>query len=104
MTWSLLQTLKHNLMYDWTGRDVDTVPEDASAEKALEVLKSNKRKSLPVVDANGNLVRIIGTRPGTQFPSSPIFKAISSDSSHHGRPYGHGMKIKQRALLSASMS
>ncbi|BDA44055.1 Inosine-5'-monophosphate dehydrogenase 2 [Coccomyxa sp. Obi] len=39
-------------------RDVDTLPEDATAEKALEMLKSSKRKSLPVVDANGNLVRL----------------------------------------------
>lgn len=37
-------------------RDVETLPQDVSAEKAMEALKCSKRKSLPVVDANGNLV------------------------------------------------
>ncbi|KAK9916018.1 hypothetical protein WJX75_007361 [Coccomyxa subellipsoidea] len=39
-------------------RNVETLPQDVSAEKAMEALKCSKRKSLPVVDANGNLVRL----------------------------------------------
>ena len=48
-------------------RDVETLSDDVSVEKAMEALKSSKRKSLPVVDSNGNLVSL--SVPNS-FPSS----------------------------------
>ena len=37
-------------------RDVETAPESASLEDVLEHLKKSKRKLLPIVDSQGNLV------------------------------------------------
>ena len=43
-------------------RDVETAPESASLEHVLEQLKKSKRKLLPVVDLQGNLVSM-GNHP-----------------------------------------
>ena len=46
------------------GRDVETALQSASLEHVLEQLKKSKRKLLPVVDLQGNLVSV-GKHPST---------------------------------------
>lgn len=63
-------------------RDVQTLLQDLSAEKALSALKLSKRKSLPVVDDDGNLVSLF--RASCIAPHiSSLFEALIFIPSRH---------------------